>query len=122
MDSGARGGLCYMTPPNPDSHARRVLVRYTVHPDQVERNEALVRAVYDELQQVRPPGLRYATFRLGEGCEFVHLASMDAGSGNPLTELAAFQAFQEGIGARCETPPVVTPLHTVGAYGFFDAD
>ena len=43
---------------------RRVMVRYRVKPDHVERNEALVRAVYDELHRTAPGGLRYATFRL----------------------------------------------------------
>jgi hypothetical protein len=107
-----------MTPPNSEPRARRVLVRYTVKPGQVEQNEALVRAVYDELQRARPPGFRYATFRVGEGREFVHLAS----GGDALREIAAFRAFQEGIEERCEAPPVVTQLHTVGSYGFFDAD
>jgi hypothetical protein len=111
-----------MTPSNPDPRARRVLVRYTVHAAQVEHNEVLVRAVYDELRRVRPASFRYATFRLGEGREFAHLASTDAGRGNPLGEIAAFRAFQQGIEARCEIPPVVTELHTIGAYELFDAD
>jgi len=49
------------------------MVRYTVKPDQIEPNEALIRAVYDELERARPAGLQYATFRLGESAEFVHL-------------------------------------------------
>ena len=35
---------------------RRVMVRYRVKPDQAERNEALVRAVYEELHRANPPG------------------------------------------------------------------
>ncbi len=87
----------------------------------IEQNEALVRAVYDELHRARPEGFRYATFRLGEGGEFVHLASSEAGAGTPLSGLAAFRAFQEGIEARCEIAPVVTPVHTIGSFGLFDA-
>ena len=111
-----------MTSPEPEPRARRVLVRYSVHPEQVEHNEALVRAVYDELARVRPPGLRYATFRLEGSREFVHLASSPASGGTPLTELEAFRAFQQGIEERCEIAPVVSALRTIGAYGFFDAD
>ena len=55
---------------------RRVMVRYTVRPDQSEANEALVREVYDELDRTRPEGLRYATFRLDDGVSFVHVASV----------------------------------------------
>ncbi len=71
--------------------------------------------------RVRPAGLRYATFRVGDGGEFVHLASTETADGsNPLQGIAAFQAFQEGIAERCDVPPVVTQLHEVGSYHFFD--
>ena len=53
---------------------RQVMVRYKVKPDRVEENEALVRAVYEELAAPRPPGCRYATFRLEDGVSFVHVA------------------------------------------------
>ena len=53
---------------------RQVMVRYKVKPDRVAENEELVRAVYDELQRTEPEGLRYATFRLEDGVNFVHLA------------------------------------------------
>ena len=52
----------------------RVMVRYQVKPEQVARNEELVRAVYEELHRVEPGGLRYATFKLPDGVTFVHLA------------------------------------------------
>ncbi len=96
---------------------RRVMVRYRVKPDQVERNEELVRAVYEELAQTRPPGLRYATFKLEDGVSFVHIASVDGP--NPLPELAAFQRFQEGIGSRCDEAPVTAQLEEVGSYAMF---
>jgi hypothetical protein len=103
--------------------ARRVIIRYTVKPEHVDRNEQLVRAVYDELARTRPSGLRYATFRLGAGGEFVHLSSTETADGrSPLTELPAFRAFQAGIAERCEQPPVVTELHEIGSFGWFDAD
>ena len=34
----------------------RVMVRYQVHPDRVEENIALVRAVYAELAALQPQG------------------------------------------------------------------
>jgi hypothetical protein len=110
-----------MTPLNPPAPARRVLVRYTVRPDQIEHNEALIRAVYDELEQTRPDGLQYATFRVGASGEFVHIASSRSADGrSPLLELAAFQAFQEGIADRCDVPPVATELHRIGSFRAFD--
>ena len=37
---------------------RRVMVRYKVKPEQAAPNEALARAVYDELRATRPDGDR----------------------------------------------------------------
>ena len=83
---------------------RRVMVRYTVKPGQAEVNEELVRAVYSELHERSPDGLRYATFRLEDGLSFVHVAEVD-GDVNPLSELPAFQAFTAGIGERSWSSP-----------------
>jgi hypothetical protein len=99
---------------------RRVMVRYRVKPDQVETNERLVRAVYEELGRTAPEGLRYATFRLEDGVSFVHIAAVDTADGtNPLGRVEAFARFQEGVAARCDEPPVATGLKQVGAYRFF---
>ena len=92
------------------------MVRYKVKPDQVERNEALVRAVYDELHRTAPAGLRYATFRMDDGVSFVHLASVEGDGANPLQSVEAFARFQQGIAERCDEPPVAVELAEVGSY------
>jgi hypothetical protein len=97
----------------------RVMVRYKVKPGQVDANEELVRAVYDELARTQPAGMRYATFRLDDGLSFVHVHSNETGGANPLTELPAFRAFQENVRERCDEPPVVTKLDEIGSYRFF---
>lgn len=98
---------------------RRVLVRYKVKPDRVQENEELVRAVYEELSRTRPPGLRYATFRLADDVSFVHLAETENGR-NPLRDVEAFGRFQANIDDRCEESPVVTELHEIGSFRFFE--
>ena len=95
----------------------RVMVRYKVKPEQVARNEELVRAVYEELDRVEPAGLRYATFKLPDGVTFVHLADTD-GAGSPLTGLTAFKAFQAGLRERCTEPPVLSELSEVGSFAW----
>jgi quinol monooxygenase YgiN len=95
---------------------RIVMVRYTVKADQVEENERLVRAVYEELAQSAPEGLRYATFKLEDGRSFMHLAAVADEAENPLTRQPAFAEFQREIADRCETQPVVTTLEEVGSY------
>jgi hypothetical protein len=96
---------------------RRVMVRYKVKPERAAENEALVRAVYEELQRTRPAGLHYATFALDDGVSFVHLSSIETEDGrNPLTDVEAFARFQEGIADRCEEAPAVAQLREIGAF------
>jgi hypothetical protein len=97
---------------------RYVMVRYRVKPDRVAENEALVRGVYDELHRTQPAGFRYATLKLPDGVGFVHIAEAEEGR-NPLAGLAAFQRFQEGMGERCNEPPVVSDLTQIGSYRLF---
>jgi hypothetical protein len=94
---------------------RRALVRYKVKPEAVAENEELVRAVYDELRQTQPAGMRYATFRLDDGVSFVHISFSDEVS---LNEFASFRAFQQGIAERCDEPPKVSELREIGSYRF----
>ena len=99
---------------------RRIMVRYKVKPEQAAKNEELVRAVYDELDRTRPSGIRYATFQLDDGVSFIHLASHETEDGtNPLTELQAFQKFQENIRERCDEPPVLAELREIGSFRLF---
>src|SRR6478735_8463549 len=89
----------------------RMMVRYTVKPDQVARNEELVRDVYAELARERPEGLRYGTFRLDDGVSFVHVVSVETADGsNPLPSLPAFQRFVDAIGDRLDEGPVTSDL------------
>jgi len=97
---------------------RQVMVRYKVKPDRAEENEQLVRAVYEELEQTAPEGLRYATFRLEDGVSFVHLAVVEDGQ-NPFAEVKAFAEFQKDVRERCEEMPVVTALDEVGSFRLF---
>jgi hypothetical protein len=96
---------------------RRVMVRYRVKPDRADENKDLVRAVYRELHEKNPDGLRYMTFRLEDGVSFVHISESE-GNENPLSKVDAFQEFQREIEDRCEEGPVVTPADEVGSYRF----
>jgi hypothetical protein len=101
---------------------RQIMVRYRVKPECVAENEALVRAVYDELALARPDGLRYVTFKLDDGVSFVHIAETEGdGGASPLTQIAAFARFQEGIAERCDEQPVVTSLSEIGSFRLFGA-
>ncbi len=92
-----------------------VIVRYTTHPHYAEENERLIRAVFAELAERRPDGLRYAATRLEDGVSFVHLATFD-GDVNPLTTSSAFGEFTSGIADRCVQPPQATEGTPIGRY------
>jgi Antibiotic biosynthesis monooxygenase len=96
---------------------RRVIVRYRVKPDRADENEELVRAVYEELHETKPEGLRYATLRLDDGVSFVHLSESESDT-SPLSEVPAFKVFQKEIADRADEQPVVTSVEVVGSYGF----
>jgi hypothetical protein len=97
---------------------RQVMVRYRVTADRAAENEALVRAIYEELQATEPAGLRYATFKLEDGLSFVHIAETEDGE-NPLSQVKAFRDFQAGIADRCEELPVVSELSRIGSFHLF---
>jgi hypothetical protein len=98
------------------------MVRYRVKPDQVEANEAFVRAVFEELRRTRPAGFGYATFKLDDGVSFVHIVDERDDDGDSLAGVEAFAKFREGIRERCDEPPVATELHEVGSYEFLDRE
>lgn len=100
---------------------RRVIVQYRAKPEHADENQRLVEAVFAELAERRPDGLRYATFRLDDGVTFVHVASIETDDGtNPLEGVEAFGTFGSGIGARCEAPPSAGSATLVGSYRCFE--
>jgi hypothetical protein len=99
---------------------KRLMVRYKVKPDRGEENEALVRAVFEELHSTQPAGFGYATFKLDDGVSFVHIVEeRDDDERASLTDVTAFKKFLEGIRDRCDEPPVATELHEVGSFRLF---
>jgi hypothetical protein len=96
---------------------KKIMVRYTVKPERVAENERLIRAVYDELREAEPEGIRYSTFRLDDGVSFVHVASVDAeDSSSPLFALPAFRRFREGLADRCDEPLSRSELTEIGSF------
>jgi hypothetical protein len=104
------------TVPTRESEMASSMIRYKVRPDRAEDNESLVKAVYEQLNQERPEGLHYATFKLPDGVSFMHIVIDSDQPGRILDEVAAFKAFVADIESRCDEPPVATELTTVGSY------
>jgi hypothetical protein len=99
---------------------RRVMVRYQVRPEHLEENEALLRAVYEELEATQPENLAYVTFKLDDGVTFVHVAEDDETPGHsPLNELPSFKKYLEDVRDRLEAPPEQSNLTEIGAFRVF---
>ena len=99
---------------------RRVMVRYQVKPEHLEENEALLRAVYEELEATQPENLAYVTFKLDDGVTFVHVTEDDATPGHsPLNELPSFKRYLEDVQERLEAPPEQSGLTEIGAFRVF---
>ena len=97
---------------------RVTVVRYTVKPEYAAENEALSRAVFAELEELKPQGISYALFR--DGRAFLHLfVNARADDADVLTSLPAFKAYQEQIKERCENPPDIqrSGMTLLEAYG-----
>jgi hypothetical protein len=92
------------------------LVTYTVKPQRADENAALVRAVFEELAQTRPAGLRYAVFQLPETREFIHLYTGEGAPSGALQQLPSFQAFISGAQDRHEQPARVAEPDLIGDY------
>jgi hypothetical protein len=93
----------------------RVLIRYRLKPDEVERNEELIHAIYEELDRAAPSGLRYVIFKLEDGVSFMHISDSE-GEESPLAGLASVQEFRRELADRCDEQPVLAELTEVGSY------
>jgi hypothetical protein len=95
------------------SHA--TVVRYTTRPGAADENEELIKAVFAQLAEQLPAGLRYVAIRLDDGVSFVHVAVHEADH-NPLAALPAFGEFTSAIKERCTDGPAPVNGTVIGSY------
>ena len=96
---------------------KTVVVRYKVMPEFADENQRLIEQVFSQLAREKPGGLRYQSFRMGDGVSFMHIATREGGpDDSPLAKLDAFKTFAAGIKDRCVEPPVQMEAQPVGRY------
>jgi hypothetical protein len=101
---------------------KRTLIRYKAKPESADTNAELIAAVFAQLRDAKPSGLRYLALRL-EDDSFVHFVATESDDGSKaLRELAAFQAFQDGIRDRCEEMPLPRAARIVGNYRMLETE
>ena len=93
---------------------KRSLIRYRTKPEKTEENERLIKGVFEELHAASPEGVHYLVLKLGDG-NFVHFVTVEADV-NPITGLAAFKTFQNGVRDRAMEPPQSGEATIVGNY------
>jgi hypothetical protein len=101
---------------------KRTLIRYKARPDLADKNAELIAAVFAQLRDAKPDGLRYLALRL-EDDSFVHFVATETDEGSKaLRELASFQAFQNGIRDRCDEMPLARSARIVGNYRMLESE
>jgi hypothetical protein len=93
----------------------RTLIRYRLKAEQVERNEELVRAMFEELHRAAPSGLRYTIFKLEDGVTFMHISESE-GEDSPMAGFASVQEFRRELADRCDEQPELSELTEVASY------
>jgi hypothetical protein len=96
--------------------AQQTSVRYTTRDAAAaDANQALIDAVFAELDQLQPAGLSYRVARSDDGLSFEHVAVVEEDP-NPLPGLASFQAFSSTVAERVVAPPVVQTGEVVARF------
>ena len=72
------------------------IIRYSTKPEKSDENQALVEAVFAQLNAEKPEGLHYATFRMADGVNFVHVVSYDDDDADPLAPAGGVPGLPEG--------------------------
>ena len=92
----------------------RRLIRYRARPDRADENQRLIEAVFQELRETKPEGVRYMVLRMADD-SFVHFVELK-GPANPLQALESFRKFTGSNAERVLEPPVANEASVIGDY------
>ena len=93
------------------------IIRYKLKSDRVAENEERIKAVFRQIHDKKPAGVRYAVYKLADGVSFVHLISYETESAHQnFISLPAFQEFQAQARDRFEELPLVSGAEEIGSY------
>ena len=98
----------------------RRLIRYNAKPDRADENQRLVEAVFHELREAKPDGVRYMVLRMADD-SFAHFVELE-GSVNPLQALNAFRRFSGTAAERTLEPPVASEATVIGDYRMLERE
>ncbi|HEX5120980.1 MAG TPA: hypothetical protein VFW65_37830 [Pseudonocardiaceae bacterium] len=93
-----------------------LMLRTKVRPEKAAEAETGVRTLFTALDREQPKGIRYSSYRLGDGVTYVVLLQVEPGIENPLPGIEAFREFQENLKGWLAEPPVPDQLQVIGEY------
>ena len=95
------------------------VIRYKLKADRVAENEQRIRAVFRQIHDRKPEGVRYSVYKLEDGVSFIHIIFYETEEDHQaFTNLQAFRDFQAQARDRFEEPPVSIEAEEIGAYYF----
>ncbi|MFJ6832342.1 hypothetical protein [Streptomyces sp. NPDC091209] len=93
-----------------------LMVRATVKPEFVGELEDALHKMFTAVEEARPAGVRYASYRLPDGVTYLAQLELADGIENPLPAIAEFREFQAGLKKWLAGPPAAEHLEVRGAY------
>ena len=93
------------------------IIRYKLKADRVAENEQRIKAVFRQVHDRKPEGIRYAVYKLTDGVSFVHIIFYETEEAHKaFNNLPAFQDFQAQAKDRFEELPLVSEAEEIGSY------
>jgi hypothetical protein len=96
-----------------------MMFRATIKEEHLADIEAALKTMFAAINAHQPPGVRYASSRVGDTSTYMILLALDQPGDNPLTAIPEFRAFQGQIQGWLAEPTVPQPLTVMGSYNLF---
>jgi hypothetical protein len=93
-----------------------MLLRTQVKSESADEVEAAVKTLFAALEEAKPQGVRYSSYRLADGVTYVVVLDVEEGIENPLPSVPAFLEFQAALKGWLVGPPVPEVLTVIGDY------
>lgn len=93
-----------------------MLLRTQVKAESADEVEAAVKTLFAALEEAKPQGVRYSSYRLADGVTYVVVLDVEDGIENPLPGVPAFLEFQAALKGWLVAPPVPEVLTVIGDY------
>ncbi len=93
------------------------IIRYKLKSDRVAENEERIKAVFRQIHDKKPAGVRYAVYKLADGVSFVHMITYDPEAAHqPVTNRSAFQEVPAQARDRFEELALASDAEDIGSY------